>query len=80
MGKQALGAFERQPNGDWACIKDVDISVAPGSISGTAPASTTVHVWKGRRFSPHTVFAGFDDFTAYLESICVESPSITPHG
>jgi hypothetical protein len=71
MSKQALGAFERQSNGDWTCIKDTSISIVPGW-----PA---VSVRKGMRFAPRTVFAGSDNFTAYLESVGVESPSVSPH-
>ena len=71
MSVQALGAFERESGGDWVCFKKVEVSTPDGG--------QTVSVTKGARFHPHTVFAGFNDFTAYLESVSIESPSVCPH-
>ena len=69
MVRQALGAFERQDTGDWICFRDTDISISP---------TLAVHVSKGTRFAPHTVFAGFNDFTTHLESISVDCAGASP--
>ena len=66
MSKQALGAFERQENGDWVCV-------ATKTIQGLAG---DVEVHRGLTIHPHTTFAGRSDFGAYLDSIAIENPSI----
>ncbi len=63
MVVQALGAFERNSQGDWVCQKDVIIDGPMGSVN----------VKRGQYFHRHTVFAGYDDFTIYLDSVGVES-------
>ena len=70
MSKQALGAFERADNGDWNCFKTTAIKSGAGVV---------VPVLKGTTLHPHTVFAGFNDFTAHLDLVAVEAPSISPH-
>ena len=69
MTTQALGAFERDTNGNWVCMKTV-------TISGRDCAVT---VRRGSRFLRHTAFAGYDDFTEYLDLSAVESPPLAPH-
>lgn len=64
IGKQSLDAFVRQDDGSWLCVKNIEFHAAGGGI---------VAVAKGQRFIAGTVFAGFDDFPAYLESICIEN-------
>jgi hypothetical protein len=71
MSKQALGAFQLDNvSGDWVCLKTTAIP-----IKGT---SVNIAVHEGQRFSAHTVFAGHDDFVAYLESIAVEGSPPDP--
>ena len=68
MGRVALGAFERMNDGTWECRRATVVQHPSGW-----PA---IKIRGGMTFSPHTVFAGFDDFTEYLESVAVDGPSI----
>ena len=70
MSRQALGAFEQDGTGDWVCVQSTEVPVNGGP--------TFVPVMKGRRFRHHTAFAGYTDFTTYLENNAVDGPSIAP--
>lgn len=70
MSKLAFGAFEKQSSGSWLCVTSTSIPIHRGSV--------TVPVQAGTRFNPRTVFAGYDDFTAHLENVAEEVPSIQP--
>jgi hypothetical protein len=69
VGRQALGCFEARGDGRWVCVRATLVVGPAGSIP----------VQKDRTFAPKTVFAGFNDFTAYLESVSVESAGTAPH-
>ncbi len=66
MAVQALGSFERNSVGDWVCEKNVTVDGPMG----------LVEVKQGQVFHRPIVFAGYDDFTGYLDSVAIESPSI----
>jgi hypothetical protein len=53
MTRIALGCFEEQPDGSWICRNDI-------TIRGRA---CEVSVTRNRLFRPHTIFAGFGDFS-----------------
>jgi hypothetical protein len=69
MSRRALDCFEDREGGGWVCIRAT-------SVKGPAG---TVAVRKGQTFAPKAVFAGFNDFTAYLASVSVESTPTAPH-
>jgi len=69
MIRQALECFEELLDGSWVCRKSTVIT----------GLSCNVAVWRGQTFAPHTVFAGYDDFTSYLESISKTVPMIASH-
>jgi hypothetical protein len=69
MTRIALGCFEEQPDGSWICRNDI-------TIRGRA---CEVSVTRNRLFRPHTIFAGFGDFTAYLASVSEMSRYRFPH-
>ena len=60
-GKAGVGGFEPDQGGNWHCRKTVTVRGPLGDVVVKA----------GARLAPHTVFAGFDDFTSYLEKIIV---------
>jgi hypothetical protein len=62
-----LDCFVQQADGSWLCMRDSTIG------SGAA-----IRVRRGQRFDRGTVFAGHDDFAAYLESVSVEKPDDAP--
>ncbi len=70
MGRRALDAFEEREDGVWVCTRAVLIAGPGGSI----------RVEKGQTFPPRTVFAGHNDFTAYLASVSVADPPPTTRG
>jgi hypothetical protein len=63
MGRIALGCFEERDHGVWVCTKATTV----------AGPSCTVAVELGRRFTPRTVYAGYNDFTGYLASVAVQA-------
>ncbi len=69
MGRRALGCFEDREDGGWVCIRATSVIGPKGSVA----------VRKGQSFSRKTVFAGYDDFAAYLASVSVESTPTAPH-
>ena len=69
MSRRALDCFEDREDGGWVCIRAT-------SVNGPAG---TVAVRKGQTFAPKAVFACFNDFTAYLASVSVESAPTAPH-
>ena len=69
MGRRALGCFEDREDGSWVCVHAATVAGPAGNIT----------VKKGRSFAPKTVFAGFDDFAAYLASVSVDCPRAAPH-
>jgi hypothetical protein len=69
MRRVALTSFEDRDDGSWVCIKNTVITGPVGQV----------HVAYGQSFRPGTVFAGYDDFTAYLASVSVPSPGKAPH-
>jgi hypothetical protein len=69
MGRRALDCFEDRGDGSWVCTHATTVS-GPAGI---------VPVRQGQSFAPRTVFAGYDDFTAYLARVSVESPAKCRH-
>ena len=69
MSRQALAAFESGEDGVWHCRKDVVVHGPHGDVMVRA----------GTSFAPHTAFAGFNDFTAYLDELAVETAKVAPH-
>jgi hypothetical protein len=69
MGRRALDSFEDRGDGSWVCTHATTV----------AGPSVTVPVRQGQSFAPGTVFAGYDDFTAYLARVSVESPAKGRH-
>jgi hypothetical protein len=69
MARQALGCFEEQSDGRWICVH---------SIAVIGPFNS-VQVQQGQSFADGTVFAGYDDFTAYLASVSIEMPMLSRH-
>lgn len=69
MAKIAFECIELQPDGRWVCLK---AAIVPGRYG-------PVRVRAGQSFVAGTIFAGFDDFTSYLQRISVEAPSKAPH-
>jgi hypothetical protein len=56
--------------------------MAAGFVFAILPSlgpGTTVQVHHGQSFAPRTVFAGYNDFPAYLASISTEMPMLSPH-
>ena len=66
MTKVALGAFESRPDGTWVCARDTELACRQ-------PGQAAVSVRAGRVFAPRTTFAGYDDFTTYLQSVSAET-------
>jgi len=64
MCKQALGAFEQTDLGEWYCFRDVMVVGRTG----------TVRVPKGTVIRRRIVYAGYDDFGRYLESVAIDVP------
>ncbi len=69
MGRRALGCFEDREDGGWVCIRATSVTGPTGSVP----------VRKGQSFAGKTVFAGYDDFAAYLASVSHECRSRAPH-
>ena len=69
MTRIALRCFEEQLDGSWICRNDI-------TIKGRACA---VYVRRNQFFAPHSVFAGFGDFTAYLASVSETGRDRCPH-
>lgn len=69
MGRRALGCFEDRDDGSWVCIRATSVVGPQGSVA----------VRKGQSFARKTVFAGYDDFAAYLASVSLECAHAAPH-
>ena len=69
MGRRALGCFEDRDGGGWICIRETTVVGPAGKVA----------VHPGQSFTAKTVFAGYDDFTAYLASVAIESPPLSRH-
>jgi hypothetical protein len=69
MALIALNCFEKLRDGSWVCHRDVTI----------AGMSCTAAVRRGQLFEKGSVFAGYDDFTAYLTKMGSALPDKLPH-
>jgi hypothetical protein len=69
MARSALGCFEQLSDGNWICQQDV-------KIDGLC---CTVLVRRGQLFSKGSVFAGYDDFPAYLTKMSSAGSDRLPH-
>lgn len=65
MRRLALGSFEDRDDGSWVCFKGTVVDGPAGRVS----------IARGQTFKPGTVFAGYDDFAAYLASVSVPAGS-----
>ncbi len=55
----SFNCLEKRDDGSWVCIRSAKIAGKFG----------TVPVHDGQKFGPGTMYAGYDDFAAYLECI-----------
>jgi hypothetical protein len=69
MGRRALGCFEDRDGGRWVCIRSTTVVGPAGPVT----------VQPGQSFALKTVFAGYDDFAAYLASKSVECAPLARH-
>ena len=69
MAQRALGCFEQLPDGNWICQQDAKI----------AGLACTVFVRRGQLFRQGTVFAGHENFPAYLTKMSSALPEKLPH-
>ena len=69
MAQRALGCFERLSDGNWICQQDA-------KIRGT---SCVVSVRRGQLFIKGSIFAGYEDFPAYLTKVGSALPDKLPH-
>jgi hypothetical protein len=60
---QAVKCLERDACGGWHCRADMTISGPLGDVN----------VPRGTRFAPHTVYAGYNDFSSYLDSLAAKA-------
>jgi hypothetical protein len=69
MRRHALDCFEDRDDGSWICTKDTVVNGPVGPVD----------VERGQSFKPGTVFAGYNDFPAYLASVSVPGPAKARH-
>jgi hypothetical protein len=69
MARMALGCFEQLSDGNWICQQGVKID----------GRSCPVLVRRGQLFRQGSVFAGYDDFPAYLTKMSSARADKLPH-
>ena len=69
MGRFAFGCIEKQDDGRWICLRATTV---PGRFG-------PIEIKRGQSFQPNSKFGGFDNFTAYLASVSIDSPPKSPH-
>jgi len=68
MTRCAFGSIEELPDGRWRCLRDFVLEGPAG----------TVAIKLGQTFHPGTVYAGYDNFVAYLQSVSVAASGNAP--